>query len=58
MRRIQRLVGRGQTKHNTFKIDLEYIGKKVLVVQRCCQNRKRTTDWVRINDAVNLRDDR
>ncbi|CAG8227556.1 unnamed protein product [Penicillium salamii] len=46
-------------KHKPFEIDpMEYIGKKVLAVPRCCQNRKGTTDRVRVNDAVNARDGR
>lgn len=45
-------------KHNPFEIDpKEYIGKKVLAVPRCCQNRNGTTDRVRVNDAVNARVD-
>ncbi|CAG8948070.1 unnamed protein product [Penicillium salamii] len=44
-------------KHNPFEIDpREWIGKKVLAVRRCYQNRKGTTDRVRVNDAANARD--
>jgi len=46
-------------QYNSFSIDpVEYIGKKVLAVPRCCQKRKGTTDQRRINDAVNARDKR
>lgn len=44
-------------KYNPFDIDaVEYIGKKVLTVPRCCQNREGTTDRRRVNDMVNVRD--
>jgi len=43
-------------RHNPFNINpVEYIGKKVLAVPRCCQKRKGTTDQKRVNDAVNDR---
>lgn len=46
-------------KYNPLEIDpAEYIGKKVLAVPRCCQNRRGTTDRRRVNDMVNLRDGR
>ncbi|ESZ95234.1 hypothetical protein SBOR_4346 [Sclerotinia borealis F-4128] len=44
-------------RYNPFDIDpAEYVGKKVLAVPRCCQNRKGTTDRLRVNIAVNRRD--
>lgn len=46
-----------ENKHNPFEIDpKEYIGKKVLALPRCFQNRKVTTDRIGVNDAVNARD--
>ena len=40
-----------------FSVDpVEYTGKKVLAVPRCCQKRKGTQDRSRINDSVNERD--
>lgn len=43
-------------KYNPFDIDPEeYIGKKVLAVQRCCQKREGTTDRAKVNNSVNFR---
>jgi hypothetical protein len=40
-----------------FTIDpADYIGKKILAVPRCCQNRKGTTDRRRVNGSVAERD--
>lgn len=42
-----------------FKVDpSEYTGRKVLAVPRCCSKRKGTTDRLRVNDGVAMRDAR
>lgn len=42
-----------------FEIDpVDYTGKKVLALPRCCQKRKGTTDQIRVNDGVDARDRR
>ncbi|KID81773.1 hypothetical protein MGU_10908 [Metarhizium guizhouense ARSEF 977] len=42
-----------------FKVDpSEYTGRKVLAVPRCCQKRKGTTDRLRVNDGVAMREAR
>ncbi|KAH6874974.1 hypothetical protein B0T10DRAFT_448814 [Thelonectria olida] len=42
-----------------FKVDpSEYTSRKVLAVPRCCQRRKGTTDRLRVNDGVAMRDAR
>ncbi|PQK18042.1 hypothetical protein BB8028_0010g00310 [Beauveria bassiana] len=42
-----------------FPVDpMEYVGKKVLAVPRCCQHKKGTQDRMRINDEVKERDKR
>ena len=45
--------------HLPFAVDpVEYIGKKVLALPRCCQKRKGTTDRKRVNSVVNEREGR
>ena len=45
--------------NSRFEIDpVDYTGKKVLAVPRCCQKRKGTTDRRRVNDGVNARSGR
>ncbi|KAF5127162.1 hypothetical protein E5D57_008090 [Metarhizium anisopliae] len=42
-----------------FKVDpSEYTGRKVLAVPRCCSKRKGTTDRLRVNDGVSMREAR
>ena len=44
-------------EHLPFRVDPnEYKNKTVLAVPRCCQKRKGTTDRLRINDGVAIRD--
>lgn len=45
--------------HLPFKVDpSEYTGRKVLAVPRCCSKRKGTTDRLRVNDGVSMREAR
>lgn len=42
-----------------FTVDVaSYASKKVLAVPRCCQNRRGTTDRVRVNEGVGYREGR
>jgi hypothetical protein len=44
-------------KHLLFSVDpIEYTGKKVLAVPRCCQRKEGTQDQRRINGEVAERD--
>ncbi|KAF4781002.1 hypothetical protein HER10_EVM0005779 [Colletotrichum scovillei] len=49
--------GKTANEYVRFPVDaLEYTGKKVLAVPRCCQKRKGTTDRARVNNEVLYRD--
>ncbi|KXH33291.1 hypothetical protein CSIM01_03205 [Colletotrichum simmondsii] len=49
--------GKNANEYMRFPVDaLEYAGKKVLTVPRCCQKRKGTTDRARVNNEVLYRD--
>ncbi|KAM5450682.1 hypothetical protein MaudCBS49596_004213 [Microsporum audouinii] len=42
----------------SFRVDpVEFTGKKVLAVPRCCTKRKGTTDRIRVNECVRWRDE-
>ncbi|KAK1526749.1 hypothetical protein CPAR01_13277, partial [Colletotrichum paranaense] len=49
--------GKTANEYVSFPVDaLEYTGKRVLAVPRCCQKRKGTTDRARVNNGVLHRD--
>lgn len=46
-------------RYMPFAVDpAEFVGKRVLAVPRCCQNRRGTQDRGRVNDNVEARDKR
>lgn len=49
--------GEYANKYLSFTVDpVEYMGKKILAVPRCCQKRKGTTDRSRVNGSVTQKD--